>query len=95
GVRGGPKGVKIILESLEDFGNGVDDLNQNKEGQVWLNQAPLSFDLTGRSGYTAVVSGGTIQVVSKDMRINPKALRELFRAQPIDVWGSTPSFMEM
>ncbi|WP_415410257.1 D-alanine--poly(phosphoribitol) ligase subunit DltA [Staphylococcus agnetis] len=95
GSTGEPKGVQIYYDSLVDFANWVDDLNQNKEGQVWLNQAPLSFDLSVMSVYPALVSGGTIQFVSKDMIINPKALHELFVAQPIDVWVSTPSFMEM
>ncbi|MCQ9300574.1 D-alanine--poly(phosphoribitol) ligase subunit DltA [Staphylococcus hyicus] len=95
GSTGEPKGVQIYYDSLVDFANWVDDLNQNKEGQVWLNQAPLSFDLSVMSVYPALVSGGTIQFVSKDMIINPKALHELFISQPIDVWVSTPSFMEM
>ncbi|UEX89622.1 D-alanine--poly(phosphoribitol) ligase subunit DltA [Staphylococcus ratti] len=95
GSTGEPKGVQIYYDSLVDFAHWVDDLNQNKEGQVWLNQAPLSFDLSVMTIYPALVSGGTIQFVSKDMIINPKALHELFVSQPIDVWVSTPSFMEM
>lgn len=95
GSTGEPKGVQIYYDSLVDFANWVDDLNHNKEGQVWLNQAPLSFDLSVMSVYPALISGGTIQFISKDMIMNPKALHELFISQRIDVWVSTPSFMEM
>ncbi|WP_457826185.1 AMP-binding protein, partial [Staphylococcus aureus] len=61
GSTGEPKGVQIYYDSLVDFANWVDDLNHNKEGQVWLNQAPLSFDLSVMSVYPALISGGTIQ----------------------------------
>ena len=95
GSTGEPKGVQIYYDSLVEFVNWVVTLNEDKEGQHWLNQAPLSFDLSVMAIYPALLSGGTIQLIDKTMINKPMLLHELFQREDINVWVSTPSFMEL
>ena len=60
----------------------------------WLNQAPFSFDLSVMAIYPCLTSGGTLNLVDKDM-IKPKLLNEMLVQTPINAWVSTPSFIEM
>ncbi|MCU5747037.1 D-alanine--poly(phosphoribitol) ligase subunit DltA [Staphylococcus sp. SQ8-PEA] len=95
GSTGEPKGVQIYYDSLVEFANWVVELNDNQLGQHWLNQAPLSFDLSVMAIYPSILSGGTLQLVDKKMINKPMLLHELFAREPIHVWVSTPSFMEL
>ncbi|MCA1473410.1 AMP-binding protein, partial [Bradyrhizobium sp. IC3195] len=95
GSTGLPKGVKIYYESLVEFANWVDLLNQYHTKDVWLNQAPFSFDLSVMAIYPCLISGGTLLLVNKEMIAAPKKLYELFQNEKINVWVSTPSFMEI
>ncbi|ARJ51462.1 D-alanine--poly(phosphoribitol) ligase subunit DltA [Staphylococcus lutrae] len=95
GSTGLPKGVKIYYESLVEFANWVDLLNQYHTKDIWLNQAPFSFDLSVMAIYPCLLSGGTLLLVNKEMIAAPKKLYELFQSEKINVWVSTPSFMEI
>ncbi|MCE5530932.1 D-alanine--poly(phosphoribitol) ligase subunit DltA [Staphylococcus pseudintermedius] len=95
GSTGLPKGVKIYYESLVEFANWVDLLNQYHTKDVWLNQAPFSFDLSVMAIYPCLISGGTLLLVNKEMIAAPKKLYELFQNEKINVWVSTPSFIDI
>lgn len=45
--------------------------------------------------YPCLISGGTLLLVNKEMIAAPKKLYELFQNEKINVWVSTPSFMEI
>lgn len=67
GSTGEPKGVQIEYASLVEFAEWMNSLNQLGNGKEWLNQAPFSFDLSVMAIYPCLVSGGTLNLVDKDM----------------------------
>ncbi|KOR14089.1 alanine-phosphoribitol ligase [Staphylococcus carnosus] len=95
GSTGEPKGVQIQYTSLIEFAEWMKDLNQLGKGQEWLNQAPFSFDLSVMAIYPCLFTGGTLNLVDKDMIKKPKLLNDMLQKTPINVWVSTPSFIEM
>lgn len=95
GSTGEPKGVQISYESLNLFTNWMLELNQVGSNQQWLNQAPFSFDLSVMSIYPCLMTAGTLNLVDKTMINKPKLLSEMLEESKINVWVSTPSFMEM
>ena len=95
GSTGAPKGVQISYESLNLFTNWMLELNQVGSNQQWLNQAPFSFDLSVMSIYPCLMTAGTLNLVDKVMINKPKLLNQMLEEAKINVWVSTPSFMEM
>lgn len=95
GSTGEPKGVQIEYASLVQFTEWMLELNKSGNEQQWLNQAPFSFDLSVMAIYPCLASGGTLNLVDKNMINKPKLLNEMLTATPINIWVSTPSFMEM
>ena len=67
GSTGEPKGVQIEYASLVEFAEWMVSLNGAGQGQEWLNQAPFSFDLSVMAIYPCLTSGGTLNLVDKDM----------------------------
>ncbi|NLI93390.1 MAG: D-alanine--poly(phosphoribitol) ligase subunit DltA [Peptococcaceae bacterium] len=96
GSTGKPKGVQITLSNLESFvGWGLGLCSLAGTGEVFLNQAPFSFDLSVMDLYLALASGSTLYSIDKTMIANPKELFAFFRQSGVSVWVSTPSFAEM
>ena len=98
GSTGKPKGVEVTRENLGNFlewmtgaGSSIDD----KEGKVFLNQAPYSFDLSVMDTYTALACGGTIASLDKGTMTTPAATMEFLKNQKVNYWVSTPSFVDM
>ncbi|MCU4823569.1 D-alanine--poly(phosphoribitol) ligase subunit DltA [Bacillus cereus] len=95
GSTGNPKGVQITYNCLVSFTKwAVEDFNL-QTGQVFLNQAPFSFDLSVMDIYPSLVTGGTLWAIDKDMIARPKDLFASLEQSDIQVWTSTPSFAEM
>lgn len=96
GSTGVPKGVKIPLRALESFLNWVNSAYQPQEKQeVFLNQAPFSFDLSVMDLYMSLSTGGTLWSVDKDHIANLGDLFASFKDAEISYWVSTPSFAEL
>lgn len=95
GSTGMPKGVQIRYDSLNEFIDWILNLYQNEEKNYWLNQAPLSFDLSVMAVYPSLASGGTLIMIDKEMIKKPVQIHEQLISHPISAWVSTPSFMEM
>ena len=96
GSTGVPKGVQITLRALESFLNWVNSAYQPEErNEVFLNQAPFSFDLSVMDLYMSLSTGGTLWSINKDQIANPKELFASFGASGISYWVSTPSFAEV
>jgi D-alanine--poly(phosphoribitol) ligase subunit 1 len=97
GSTGKPKGVQITLSCLESFVNwGLEICKDSlKDGTVFMNQAPFSFDLSVMDLYLSLASGSTLFSIDKTMIANLRFLFESFKNSDISIWVSTPSFAEM
>lgn len=98
GSTGTPKGVQISADCLShylDWSVGLGTAPEEKEGKVFLNQAPFSFDLSVMDLYTSLVSGGTLYCLEKSVQSDYKKLMESLAQSQAGVWVSTPSFAEV
>ena len=98
GSTGTPKGVQITRDCLDNFirwgltlGPG---LNEGKR-QVFLNQAPFSFDLSVMDVYLSLYSGGCLYALSKEVQGDMSALLDALEDSHAEVWVSTPSFADV
>jgi D-alanine--poly(phosphoribitol) ligase subunit 1 len=96
GSTGEPKGVIITLANLTHFVDWMlAEQRFSEAGEVFLNQAPFSFDLSVMDTYLSLVTGGTLFSVTKDHVANLRTLFEAFRESGVTTWVSTPSFAAM
>lgn len=96
GSTGEPKGVVITLANLTAFVDWICAEHGFESGaEVFLNQAPFSFDLSVMDLYGSLVTGGTLVSVTKEELSNLKALYARLTASPVTIWVSTPSFAQM
>lgn len=96
GSTGDPKGVVITRECLESFVDWILAEQKFKDaGEVYLNQAPFSFDLSVMDLYSSLATGGTLFSIVKDEIAELKVLYQTFAKSGISVWVSTPSFARM
>lgn len=95
GTTGVPKGVQISHKNLLSFTNW--DLKDFgiESGMRFLSQAPYSFDLSVMSVYPALCSGGTLVPMEKAVINDFKKLFEFLPKLNLEVWVSTPSFMDI
>jgi D-alanine--poly(phosphoribitol) ligase subunit 1 len=96
GSTGEPKGVIITLACLEHFITWMLAEQQFTElGEVFLNQAPFSFDLSVMDLYCSLATGGRLFSISRDLIANPKELYRALTSSGVTTWVSTPSFAQM
>src|SRR6266487_1976383 len=96
GSTGEPKGVIITLASLKHFITWMLAEQRFTElGEVFLNQAPFSFDLFVMDLYCSLATGGTLFSISRDFIANPKELYRALARSGVTTWVSTPSFAQM
>ncbi|WP_303985668.1 D-alanine--poly(phosphoribitol) ligase subunit DltA [Niallia circulans] len=95
GSTGNPKGVQITAANLQSFTDWMTGDFPLGEGKVFLNQAPFSFDLSVMDFYPALQSGGTIHTLEKEVSNKPKLLFENLSHSSIQIWTSTPSFVQL
>ncbi|MEG0291654.1 MAG: D-alanine--poly(phosphoribitol) ligase subunit DltA [Anaerovoracaceae bacterium] len=98
GSTGNPKGVQITASNLSNFLNWCSSLGEFEkpgETQVWMNQAPFSFDLSVMDLYTCLFTGGSLWTLNKETQGNIGVLFESFAVSAICNWVSTPSFAEL
>jgi D-alanine--poly(phosphoribitol) ligase subunit 1 len=96
GSTGEPKGVIITLACLEHFVTWMLSEQRFIElGEIFLNQAPFSFDLSVMDLYCSLVTGGTLFSISRDLVANPKKLYRALGDSGATTWVSTPSFAQM
>jgi len=95
GSTGNPKGVQISANNLQSFVDWMIEDFPINDRLRFLNQAPFSFDLSVMDLYPALASGGTLFAITKEMIASPKILFEVLGKSKIQVWTSTPSFVQM
>lgn len=96
GSTGIPKGVQITLGALESFLNWVNpEYSPQERTEIFLNQAPFSFDLSVMDLYMSLSTGGTLFSLDKDQIANPKELFAALAEAHLTFWVSTPSFTEV
>lgn len=95
GTTGLPKGVPINHEQLLSFVNWQLRSFPLPKNPRYLAQAPFSFDLSVMSLYPALCSGGTLVPLEKEITNEFKALFSWLPKLDLEVWVSTPSFMEI
>jgi D-alanine--poly(phosphoribitol) ligase subunit 1 len=96
GSTGEPKGVIVTLACLEHFVTWILAEQQFTErGEVFLNQAPFSFDLSVMDLYCSLTTGGALFSISRDLIESPKKLYAALASSGVTTWVSTPSFAQM
>jgi len=96
GSTGEPKGVVITLGCLEHFVTWMlAEQRFTEPGEIFLNQAPFSFDLSVMDLYCSLATGGTLFSISRDLVENPKRLYHALANCGVTTWVSTPSFAQM
>jgi D-alanine--poly(phosphoribitol) ligase subunit 1 len=93
GSTGEPKGVAITLGCLTSFLDwmlGEHDLTN----EVFLNQAPFSFDLSVMDLYLSLATGGTLVSLTADEISHPRRLFQSLGTSGVTTWVSTPSFAQ-
>jgi D-alanine--poly(phosphoribitol) ligase subunit 1 len=96
GSTGEPKGVIITLDCLEHFiAWMLAEQRFTELGEVFLNQAPFSFDLSVMDLYCSLATGGTLFSITRDLIANPKELYRALTNSGVTTWVSTPSFAQI
>lgn len=94
GSTGNPKGVQIPYSSLKSFTKWAINDFSLVPFQHYLNQAPFSFDLSVMDLYPCLLTGGTLHALPKELMIQPKKMFEYIQSSSLQIWTSTPSFVE-
>jgi D-alanine--poly(phosphoribitol) ligase subunit 1 len=95
GSTGEPKGVIITFACLEHFISWMLAEQRFSKGEVFLNQAPFSFDLSVMDLYCSLATGSTLFSIGRDLVENPKQLYRALTTSGVTTWVSTPSFAQM
>lgn len=95
GTTGIPKGVQISHDNLVSYTNWMLSDFGLETGQTFLSQAPYSFDLSVMDVYPALLSGGQLAPLTKEMINNFKTLFSVLPEMTLNIWVSTPSFVDI
>ena len=96
GSTGDPKGVIITLRCLAAFLEWMlEEQGFDQAREVFLNQAPFSFDLSVMDLYLSLVTTGTLFSIGNQQVANPKRLYAALERSGITTWVSTPTFARM
>lgn len=93
GSTGEPKGVRITHGAIAEFGNWLKDDFGISAKNIFMNQAPLSFDLSGYELFGFLLFGGTIILNSRDKIQDLAAYFSRIKEYKCNTWISTPSFI--
>ena len=96
GSTGEPKGVVITAGCLDAFLEWTLAEHAFAEGgEVFLNQAPFSFDLSVMDLYLSLATGGTLYSITRREVADFKSLYRALDASGVTAWVSTPSFAQL
>jgi D-alanine--poly(phosphoribitol) ligase subunit 1 len=92
GSTGEPKGVQINQSSVLTFINWASKDFGFHSTDVFLNQAPFTFDVSLCDVLNAFMHGGTLVLTSTEIVKNQDAFIHRLAHYKCSVWTSTPSF---
>ena len=96
GTTGDPKGVPVPHRALEHFTDWLLATHRfARGGETFLNQAPLSFDLSVMDVYGALLTGGTLFAIGREEMTDSRRLFRRLAGAPLTCWVSTPSFARL
>jgi len=93
GSTGEPKGVQITRNSILDFTTWLENDFKFSNNNIFMNQAPFSFDLSVYELIGFLLFGGTIILNSRETIENHLGYFERIKAYSCNTWVSTPSFI--
>ena len=93
GSTGEPKGVQITRDSLLDFKKWLETDFNFSHKNIFMNQAPFSFDLSVYELVGFLLFGGTIVLNSRELLENHIEYFERLKKYACNTWVSTPSFI--
>lgn len=93
GSTGEPKGVQITQNSILDFNKWLDSDFKFSNENVFMNQAPFSFDLSVYELIGFLSFGGSIILNSRELLENHIKFFERLKKYNCNTWVSTPSFI--
>lgn len=96
GSTGKAKGVQINRRNIENFvGWFSNECLEDNENDIVMNQVSYSFDVSVIPLYIFLGAGKCLFSIDKEMLDHTKLLFEYLRKSGINVWVSTPTFLEM
>ncbi|MBI5457492.1 D-alanine--poly(phosphoribitol) ligase subunit DltA [Candidatus Kaiserbacteria bacterium] len=96
GSTGRPKGVIITADNVGSFLHWMlDEQKFITQAEVFLDQAPYSFDMSVMSVFPSLVTGNTLWSISKDDILDPARMYRRLAGSHITTWASTPSFARL
>lgn len=98
GSTGTPKGVQVTADCFDNFCRWAMTLGADaasRDGAIFLNQAPFSFDLSVYELSQSLYGGGTLYCLSKASQDDARLMLENLAASNATIWVSTPSFSEL
>ena len=93
GSTGEPKGVQITYNSILTFVKWAEQDFGFNENDVFMNQAPFTFDVSLCDILNALGLGGTLLLTSTEMVKNQELFLDRLNHYQCSVWTSTPSFV--
>ncbi len=93
GSTGEPKGVQITRDSILDFKKWLETDFNFSHKNIFMNQAPFSFDLSVYELVGFLLFGGTIVLNSRELLENHLEYFERLKKYACNTWVSTPSFI--
>ncbi|WP_148334476.1 AMP-binding protein, partial [Collinsella stercoris] len=106
GSTGDPKGVEVTAACFDNFcawnvelsrrgGEAPCGVDGAAPADVWVDQAPFSFDLSVFELAGALATGGTLFSLAHETQQSMASQMEALAASGATVWVSTPSFAGM
>ena len=93
GSTGGPKGVLIEHRQILNYVKGIQDRYSLEPGASYSMLQPLSVDSSQTVIFPALISGGSLHVISEGKASDPQALGEYFHRSPVDLLKIAPSHL--
>lgn len=93
GSTGEPKGVQITRDAAIMFTDWLKNDYGFSGNEVFINQAPFTFDLSMYDVLSTFVTGGSIVLNKAELFKDPDAFLARIKKYNCTVWFSTPSFV--
>ena len=91
GSTGKPKGVEIERDAFANFITSMQCQPGFSESDCLLAVTTTTFDIAGLELFLPLCVGGTVEIVSRDIAMDPKRLRERLENPAITYMQATPA----